>query len=79
MKVYPEISTEILPKLIEKINPEEGEAILPFVAIFSVHKSVISKTTEQLLSKLQQESQGGFTIRTDLPGDSPHTHALLQS
>lgn len=110
MKVYPEISTEILPKLIEKINPgnlifflltfisyvvhiciwnnkhniygaqcinfyinnsftrcmivssfsltEEGEAILPFVAIFSVHKSVISKTTEQLLSKLQQESQG---------------------
>lgn len=37
---------------------EEGEAILPFVAIFSVHKSVISKTTEQLLSKLQQESQG---------------------
>lgn len=37
---------------------EEGEAILPFVAIFSVHKSVISKTTEQLLSKLQQESHG---------------------
>lgn len=37
---------------------EEGEVILPFVAIFSVHQSVISKTTEQLLSKLQQESQG---------------------
>lgn len=37
---------------------EEGEVVLPFVAIFSVHQSVISKTTEQLLSKLQQESQG---------------------
>lgn len=57
MKVYSEISTEILPKLVDKINSEEGEVILPFVAIFSVHQSVISKTTEQLLSKLQQESQ----------------------
>ncbi|XP_061184296.1 MMS19 nucleotide excision repair protein homolog [Saccostrea echinata] len=56
MKVCPEISSEILPKLLDKIDPVEGEDILGFVAIFAADKNVISNTTQQLLSKLQQKS-----------------------
>nr|XP_022341632.1 MMS19 nucleotide excision repair protein homolog [Crassostrea virginica] len=56
MKVYPQISSEILPKLVAKIDTD-GDAILPFIAIFAVHKSVISRISEELLNKLQQESQ----------------------
>ncbi|XP_078310798.1 MMS19 nucleotide excision repair protein homolog [Crassostrea virginica] len=56
MKVYPQISSEILPKLVAKIDTDR-DAILPFIAIFAVHKSVISRISEELLNKLQQESQ----------------------
>ena len=38
----------------------DGDAILPFIAIFAVHKSVISGISEELLNKLQQESQGSL-------------------
>ena len=38
----------------------DGDAILPFIAIFAVHKSVISRISEELLNKLQQESQGSL-------------------
>ena len=38
----------------------DGNAILPFIAIFAVHKSVISRISEELLNKLQQESQGSL-------------------
>ncbi|XP_056005007.1 MMS19 nucleotide excision repair protein homolog [Ostrea edulis] len=56
MKVYPELSAEIIPRLMDRINSGEGEDIFDFVAIFAADSRVISNTTQQLLNKLQQES-----------------------